>query len=404
MAINISNPRTRTIIVAFFAFAGLGMSGGLLGLAWPFIQKQFNLSLDSVNVLFLVSTTAYSLSGFYIGRLMARFGSGTVLLAGMALLTICTFGIVASASWAFIIAFSGLTGLGSGIVDAGLNLYVATYHTPQQMSWLHAWFGIGVTIGPLIMTFVIAHLLGWQVGYAAVGTILFFIVLLFAVSRREWSNAGLQTAENKPVRRAPFSETMRSIVVWMGLATFFAYVGLEIGTGQWAFTLLTKSRGIPEADAGLWVSLYWGSFTGGRFLFGIIANRFKTEHILQVAMLGAIAGVVLLWWNPVPVMSLIGLLVTGVAQAPIFPLLMSDTARRVGAEHTENTISMQMGSVGIGAAILPGLIGTFGKNFGLETMAAAFVVMAVLVYGCHQLTNLSSTRQQQVLVQAEDRS
>jgi len=77
-----NNAQTRTVTVAFLAFVGIGMSAGLLGLAWPSIQKQYSLALDAVSILYLFSTITYTLSSFLIGRLMARFGSGTTLLGG----------------------------------------------------------------------------------------------------------------------------------------------------------------------------------------------------------------------------------------------------------------------------------------------------------------------------------
>src|SRR5262249_43809463 len=119
-----TNAQRRTVIVAFLAFVGLGLPSGLLGLAWPSIREQFHLQLDAVNILYIFSTVTYTLASFYIGRLMARFGTGTTLLAGAIIAGICLFGIAASATWALLVAFFGLSGLGTGIIDAGLNLYM----------------------------------------------------------------------------------------------------------------------------------------------------------------------------------------------------------------------------------------------------------------------------------------
>ncbi len=380
------NTWTRTVIIAFLAFIGLGLTGGLLGLAWPSMQKQFDLPLDGVNTLFIVQTAAYSLASFYIGRLMSRLGSGTVLLAGACLMTLTLFGTATASAWTLIVLLGVIGGLGSGLVDAGLNLYIATYHSAQQMNFLHACFGIGITIGPLIMTEALRRNLGWEVGYAIVGVMLIGMILLLGFTRREWRNEGFATADNKPVRRESFAETLRVPVVWYSMATFVAYVGLEIGIGQWAYILLTDSRGIAPETAGPWVSVYWGAFTVGRILWGIIANRFEISTVLRYCMLGTIVGAVLFWWHPVNFVGLVGLIVVGYAEAPIFPMLMAGTARRVGAKHAENTISLQMSAVGIGSALLPGLIGTIGKNNGLEMMAAAFAVMSVLVFIFHELS------------------
>ncbi len=376
----------QTVIIAFLAFIGLGLTSGLLGVAWPSIQRDFSLSLDAVSILYLLQTAGYTLASFSIGRVMARWGSGMTLLAGTGCLGLCMFGIATSATWLAVIAFALLAGLGGGIVDAGLNLYLATYHSARQMSWLHACFGIGITAGPLIMTFVLAQRFPWQTGYAIAGLPLLAITLLVAATRRQWRSEGFQTAEYQPVRRAGFGDTLRSPVVWLSMLTFIVYVGAEIGIGQWAYVLLTESRGMAPAIAGPWTSAYWGAFTGGRILFGIIADRFEIRQVLRYCMLGMIAGAFLFWWYPFSSVSLLGLVVVGFAQAPVFPMLMTDTAPRVGAEHAENTISLQMGAVGIGTAILPGLIGTIGHHFGLEMIAVSFVLLAVLVFISHELT------------------
>src|SRR5258706_8028845 len=144
---------------------------------------------------------------------MTRFGSAMALLAGSVLVVAGLFGMASASSWTMIMLIGVVAGLGSGIVDAGLNMYVATYHTARQMNWLHACFGLGVTFGPLIMTFVLQKKFGWHVGYAVVGVVLLAMVLMFATTRKLWRNEGLQTAENKPVRRASFGTTLRIPVV-----------------------------------------------------------------------------------------------------------------------------------------------------------------------------------------------
>ena len=203
----------------------------------------------------------------------------------------------------------------------------------------------------------------------------------------ERAEGALARSERRPVGRVGFSETLRVPAAWLSMAIFVFYVGSEIGIGQWAFVLLTESRSLAPGIAGPWVSAYWGAFTGGRILFGVVADRLITGRGLRLCTMGMVASAFLFWWNPVSAIGLIGMVLAGFAQGPVFPLLMSDTAARVGVEHAENTIGLQMGAVGIGTAILPGLIGTLGNRLGLEAMAAGFVILAVLVFGLHELTH-----------------
>ncbi|MBZ0300588.1 MAG: MFS transporter [Anaerolineae bacterium] len=384
------NAGTRTMLVAFLTFAGLGLSAGLLGVAWPYMQSEFNLALDAVNMLLLVQALTYTLASFIIGRLMARFGSGPSLVGGGVILTLCLFAISLSSTWLMVVVFGLIAGFGSGVIDAGLNMYVTTYNSARDMNWLHASFGVGITIGPLIMTYCALNL-KWQIGYAITGGVLLVILALLVLTRYLWRNEGFQSAENTPVRRASFSQSLRLPVLWFSMITFLAYVSLEIGIGQWAYTLLTQSRGIAPDVAGTWVSIYWGVFTGGRIFFGFIANRFDPTRLLRWCLLATLVGALLLAWNPLPIIGSIGLIIVGFAEAPIFAMLMTTTPQRVGLEHAENGVSLQMVCVGLGSAVLPGLIGTIGKTFGLETMTTTFAVMAVVALVFHELARLAHT-------------
>ncbi|GIK28377.1 MAG: MFS transporter [Chloroflexi bacterium] len=386
-----SRARNGTILIAFLTFIGLGLSAGLLGVAWPYMQAEFDLALDAVNVLLLLQTITYTLASFIIGRIMARFGSGMSLVGGMLIVTLGMFGIAVAPTWIVVIVVGFVAGFGSGITDAGLNLYVTTYHSARDMNWLHASFGVGITLGPLLMTYCALHL-KWQVGYVIAGVIMLAILALLFASRRHWRNEGFQSAENTPVRRASLGETLRLPVLWFSMIAFLAYVSVEIGIGQWAFTLLTQSRGVAEEAAGPWVSVYWGVFTGGRILFGFIANRFRPTQLLRWCLFGMIVGTLLLAWNPLPIIGEIGLIVVGFTSAPIFAMLMMTTPQRFGLEHAENGVSLQMVSVGIGSAIFPGLIGTIGRTFGLESMTVAFAALAVLTFVAHELAHLAHAK------------
>jgi fucose permease len=381
---------TQTILIAFLTFIGLGLTSGLLGVAWPYMQAEFNLALDTVTALLVAQTITYTLASFLIGRLMARFGSGLTLAVGILVILLGLLGVATAPSWFLIVVYSFIAGFGVGSIDAGLNLYLTAYHSAREMNWLHACFGIGITLGPLLMTYSVVHYT-WRVGYAMSGGALLVVLVLLLVSRRLWRNEGFQSAENTPVRRASFGETLRLPVVWFSMLTFLAYVAIEIGIGQWTYTLFTQSRGIAPETAGMWVSVYWGVFTGGRIFFGFIANRFDPTRLIRWCMAVMVVGTVLLAWNPVPMVGFIGLIITGFAEAPIFAMLMMATPERMGLEHAENGVSLQMMCIGVGSAVLQGLIGTIGKTFGLETMTITFVVIAVISLVAHELAHLAHT-------------
>jgi fucose permease len=314
-----------------------------------------------------------------------------------------------SPMWWLVIVIGFFTGLGNGMVDAGLNIYVAAHYGKREMNWLHACFGLGVTIGPLIMTAALARnydwwggltapgvvgladYSGWRLGFVVVAVIIALLVLLIVATFRYWKPIEASThpteegAGGAPVRHVTAGDTMRLPTFWLSIALFVAYVGLEIGVGQWSFTLFTEGRGIDPQTAGLWVSVYWGSFTIGRAFFGIF-DHWKNVVVLRACMVGSAVGALLLWLSPLGWLEFAGLVLLGFAQAPIFPLLTLDTHKRVGSAHASNAIGFQVSAAGVGVATVPGLVGVLAQNFGLSVIAPSFLVCAILMTVLHEAT------------------
>ena len=175
------------------------------------------------------------------------------------------------------------------------------------------------------------------------------------------------------------------------MGMFYLYTGVEVILGTWTFSLLTEARGVEAGLAGLFAGSYWFMFTIGRILAGLVTRRMKIERVVLVALLMALAGSLLLILSPLPITSLIAVALIGFAFAPIFPGLMSGTAKRVGDEHVENAIGIQAASAGLGGTSLTTFVGVMARNFGLEVMPVLLMIFLVMLLG---LFLVSSRRKQ----------
>ena len=187
-----------------------------------------------------------------------------------------------------------LAGLGAGAIDAGINAYAAAHFAPRLVNWLHACYGVGATLGPLVMTAVLTAGLAWRWGYGLIGVIIAAMAVGFLVTLEWWEDREdaahsaatiAATATSEPV--VAMTATLRRPSAWAGVALFFIYVGLEVTAGQWSYSLFTESRGVRPAVAGVWVGVYWACLTLGRVLFGAAAGRFPAEWLLRSSMAGA---------------------------------------------------------------------------------------------------------------------
>ena len=146
------HPYLRLVLLAYIAFIALGMADGLLGVAWPSIRGEFSIPIDSLGLLLIASVTGYVTSSFLSGTLVSRFGVGKLLAASYTLAGLALLGYTLVPSWSMLVSLGLFAGLGAGAIDAGLNTYVASHFGEGAMQWLHASYGIGVTLGPVLMT------------------------------------------------------------------------------------------------------------------------------------------------------------------------------------------------------------------------------------------------------------
>ncbi|PYE43385.1 fucose permease [Rhizobium sp. PP-F2F-G20b] len=372
--------------LAFLAFISLGLPDGLLGVSWPSIRADFTLPLDRLGLLVAVTTAGYLAASFMSGAVMRRVPIGMVLALSTLAAAIGLLGFAFTPAWPLMIALGFLAGLGGGAVDAGLNAYGARHFSPQILNWLHAFFGLGTTIGPLLVSGVLGSGLVWQVSYAIVGSAQLVLAAMFFVTRSRWEEVaeiGHEVAEELPA--APVSDTLRKPVVWFGMLVFFVYCGIEVTAAQWSYTLLTLGRGFSETNAGLVIGLFWGSLTIGRIGFGFIANRVPLLKTLRICILAAALGALLFWLAPVPALGVLGLMMIGFFFAPIFASLISLTPGRVGREHANSAIGFQIAAAGLGGAVVTALTGLMTRSLGLEVIGIVVFAATVLLLVLYEL-------------------
>jgi fucose permease len=291
--------------------------------------------------------------------------------------------------WWMMVLLGVFAGLGAGAIDAGLNTYVATHFGEGLMQWLHASWGVGITLGPILMTLGLTAWNTWRFGYRVVGAFQLALAACFVLTLAMWNQKDVpanNAAEKKLTDyKTRMGETLRQPQVWLSVILFFLYVGAEAGLGTWTYTLLTESRGVDKTLAGLFAGSYWFTFTIGRIVAGMVASRVGVNKLVLGGLAGALLGTGLLVWNPSEVANVFAVAVIGLSIAPIFPAMMSGTRTRVGEPYAANTIGMQMAATGFGTAILPSLMGVLARRISLEIIPVCLLAAYAGLFGVYVL-------------------
>ena len=385
---------TLIVLIAYVGFIGLGLPAGALGVAWPSIRAEFGLRLDAIGALLTAVTIGSLLSSFASGPAANRFGLSRFLLAGTLSAVLGLAGYALAPGWWALVACGLLVGASAGAIDAGLNTYFAAHHGPRLMTWLHAAFGLGAALSPMLMTALVGAGLSWRWGYAAIALLQILVALGIALTLSGWTGpdrphvSGDPSApgdRGTPEPPAAASATLRLPVMWFSIALLLMIAGSQATATQWPYSLFTEARAVAPATAGLWVGIHWATLTGARVLYGLAGNRLKVNGVLRFSTIVMVVGAVLLWWNPTDWLSFIGLALMGVALAPTFPLLQLVTPARLGRQHAANAIGFQTAAGYIGFGLAPGLAGILAQRWGLETIGPYLTVCVIGMLLLHEL-------------------
>jgi len=383
--------------VAFTAFVSLGLPDAVLGVAWPSIRRTFDLPISQLGVLLGSAMLGYLVSAFSSGPLVARVGIGWLLLWSSAIVAASTAGYALAPAWPMMVALGVLSGLGAGAIDTGINAFAAKRFHPRTVSWLHACWGAGAALGPLLMTALMSAGWSWRWGYALIAALLAGMSVCFALTVRLWTFAedgDTTDALERDARATSTSASATSIslldalgrrAVLLNVASFFVYTGLEATAGQWSYSLLTESRGIAMTTAGIAVGTYWGGLTVGRLLFGVLARAHAPARLLKAALLGTPLATIVLWVTPGVIGAIGGLALLGLAVAPIYPLMISLTPARTGAAYATHAVGFQVAAGCVGVAALPGAAGVLARLGGLEAIPPFMLAAALTLVGLHAL-------------------
>jgi fucose permease len=423
-----AGPRQAVDAMAMYGFVALGLPDGMIGTAWPALRTGFGVPLDGLGIVLLLSTAGAVCSSSVAGLVLARFGlRPTIMLAG----TIAALGalgaVLSPTFWAFVLAGTAI-GITAGLMDSSLNAAVALSGRNRLLNALHGSYGIGTTIGPLVVTAAILAV-SWRPAYGVLLLVeLGLVGGWWAAGRprsgppaasqspgdpdappplRPYAPAGgpgpTEAAETKPERgpvpdakaAGPEARPERRLatVVALGLFVFMFYTGFEVSAGQWSPSFDRGPLHLGAGATGIVTFGYWGALTVVRFALAAPRRPLSRRLIVNVGCAIAIIGAALVWWQPAAVVAIFGLVIIGGSLAGVFPALVALTPGRVGEEIAHHVIGWQIGAASIGGAAISAAFGAVFQHYGLDKFGPALVITAVLTMaGVLVLERVSTSR------------
>lgn len=386
------------LIIIYLAFISLGLPDSLLGSAWPVMSVDLNASLGTAGIISMVIAGSTIVSSLLSGMVLHRFGTGKVTLVSCILTAGALLGFAWSPSLIWLVIFAIPLGIGAGSVDAGLNNYVAIHYKAHHMSWLHCFWGVGATLGPMIMASSISGNNVWRQGYLIVAGIQFILVVILFVTLPLWDRvANRSHVINAEVEHESVNQELEQMAentkpwnikgVKLAMLTFLFYCGIEASMGLWGSSFLVNIKDLPAATAAQWVSWFYIGITVGRMITGFITFKMSSRMLIRYGQLIALFGTILLVLPFPSMLSLVGFTIVGLGLAPIFPCMLHETPARFGKKKAQSIMGFQMAAAYTGSTLIPPLLGLLATNMNISIFPWFIIMLAIAMLLCTEKLN-----------------
>ena len=380
------------LVVIYISFVSLGLPDSMLGAAWPMIYPDIGAQVSQAGMVSMVACAGTIVSALSFSSLRRRFSTRVITAASIFITSSALFLMSRVTSVYQMLPIALLLGIGGGCVDSALNNYVTLHYSTGAISFLHGFWGVGTTIGPILLGILIPMGYTWRSGYTAISGIQAVILLLVLIGFPLWTlneKNEAKSEEKKEEKILSMREALGRKGAFYALLSFFSYCAMENTIMVWNATYMV-SKGLGESTAAGYAALFFWGMTIGRILCGFIADKRGDSGMIRIGCAILLVGIPLSAIVDVKYFWLV-LLLLGLGAAPCYPMLMHQTPRLYGEDASAPLIGLQMAAAYVGSTLAPPLFGLVSKVTGMKFLPVYLTLFfLILVFSSERKRSMLS--------------
>lgn len=341
-------------------------------------------------MVFLSSFVGYATAALANHWIHVRFGQRGIAFLGCSLHIISYLAITQHPPYPVLIGIFVLAGLGNGVIDASWNAWIgAMADSSKLMGLLHAFYGLGAALAPLIATSLFTKR-GWQwyefyyiMAAAAVVEFVTSVSVFWKAGPLEEQAEEVSDSPNESSGSSPTVQAMKIPSTWIISAFLFVYVGSEVTVGGWLQTFLIDLRQAPRFASGIVNFVYWAGLTGGRVALGFLTPYLKQNQRFAVAayLIACVAMQLVFCLVENIVASAIAVSFLGFFLGPLFPEAVIAQTRILPKHLHVAAIGFASALGSAGGCTFPFLTGAIAKSQGIGVLQPMVLAMLVACLG-----------------------
>jgi len=381
--------RNRTTWLAYFMLAFYSYFLNIFGPITPFLKNELKLTYTVSSLHFSAFALGMIGAGLLSSQVIQRIGRWNALWLGAfgmslsAILLMIGQDRVVTIGASFIMGLIGsliLTVIPSVLSDQYGDLRAVAFSEANVIASLLS------TIAPVLVGWFAPTVLGWRM------PLVLAAVSVLAMRFGFWT---VRLPAPKNTDSADEASQRLPRLYWIYWVAIVLAVSAEFCMIFWSADYLETVLGMAKADAAQAVSLFLGGMIIGRLLGSWLVQRFRTHQVVTAALVVATIGFVIYWQASGPNTGMVGLGITGLGIASMYPLILS---LAVGSAKGSAVRASARSSLASGVAIftLPLILGRLADAIGIRSAYAIVLVLLIAEFVIILGTMRSAMRRRQI--------
>lgn len=372
------------LIIIYIIFISLGLPDSMLGTAWPVMCGDLHVNIGFASIVSMITLFSTSAISFVSGKYIRKYGTFKLTFVSVLFTIAGMLGIALSPNIWVVCLFSVILGMGGGAIDAALNAYVAKHFSTRHMSWLHAFWGVGVSLSPVLLAPFLKNA-NWRLGYIAIMALQSLLALFVFINRKQW----LVIPENFDLPAKHKQLTTWQILCKKGLLSSIAcsgmYSALEFTLGTWCASFLVFDSGQNPENAALFVAVYYAGITLSRILTGFISEKYTDNRLLQGGAVLALFGIAMLFFkNQYIIMA--AMFCIGMGYGPIYPAQLHRIPQLFGHNYAADIIGFHMAGSYTMGFLVQNVVGFVADKSSFVILPYTLLACCALLFVFNQTT------------------
>ena len=376
------------LIVIYLIFISLGLPDSFIGSCWPTISEYFKISRDFQGIFSLI-VSFFTIASSFLTIKLTKYLKNYGVIAISIGLTISGLIIIGFSDNYYLLLLAAIPlGFGGGAIDSILNSYVSLHYKAIHLNFLHAFWGIGAFISPLIIGSFIVDPRGFKDAAFVLSIIQTTILIITLSTLVLWvkvdkiyniDSRNTTNSENNK-ENIGFFNTFKLRGVIFACITFFSYIAIESLAYSWFTSLCVFGMNIDNDIASKYLSLFYIAISLGRVISGLLSIKIKDKNLIRIGEGILLIGIILLTFKFNFVFMPIALFIIGLGCGPIYPSIVHSTVDKFTSKYSSAVMSIQIGfayMANISVAPLFGILGNATTFLILPYIILIFFVILV---------------------------